>query len=489
MKKIILFGSGRNGRLALKHVGIDKVAFFCDNNKKKIGTFVGNKEVISFDKMLDIYNTNDYCIMITPGDRSVIRAELELSGIEDYIEFDDQYEFHRNHRDDAYGEARNKYKTINDKVDEFVARSRKMDLLQDTMKFATLVEEIMTYWRENNWNGGGIAYFGRRGESDEYGNMSALLDYAGITDQEAADFPKVSHHIWPVSGLMGTYEYRTAVIFAGMHYKKCINERFGWLPVFSVGPYVHYAKSFYTEDEIKAVKEKYGRIITAFLPHSIEYVERDYDAEKFIDDVIEKYGSQADSLWLCVYWTDINKPVIQYARDKGMHIVSAGIRPDTCFIRRLKSIMEVSYATVVSEYGTNVTYSIYLGKPVGLLKSNVSIKNDSLKYQKLTPLDLEIFYGSAYDKDIQQFKNLVNEKLVITPEQIAYFDEMAGFSQVKTPAEIRQIYEISRDLWQTAEYNVQKYPMAVYELYKNYYKQGEFEKMQILKGAIGNYII
>ena len=489
MKKIILFGSGKNGRLALKRIGADKTAYFCDNNDEKVGTVVEGKEVISFDKMVALYKTGNYCVMITPGYRGVIRAELELSGIKDYLEFDDQYEFNRNHRDDADREAREKYAPLNAKVDEFVAASRKMDLLQDTADFAALVQEILAYWQENNWNGGGIAYYGRRGESDEYGNMSALLEYAGITEEEAVDFPKVSHHIWPVSGLMGTYEYRSAVIFAGTHYKKCINERFGWLPVFSVGPYVHYAKPYYNAAETEAIRKKYGKIITAFLPHSIEYVERDYDAEKFIDDVIEMYGNQADSLWLCVYWTDINKSVIQYAKDKGMHVVSAGIRPDTYFIRRLKSIMEISYATVVSEYGTNVTYSIYLGKPVGLLKSDVSIKNDALKYQKLSPIDLEIFYGSAYDRDIQRFKNLVNEKLVITPEQIAYFDEMVGFSQVKTPAEIRHIYEISRDLWQTAEYNVQKYPLAVYELYKNYYKQGEFEKMQLLKGAIGNYII
>jgi len=72
VKQYILFGAGEIGRSALKILGEDKVAFFCDN--KRSGQVYEDKNVISFAKLKEIYK--DYTVVLTAGKE---RALVEIS--------------------------------------------------------------------------------------------------------------------------------------------------------------------------------------------------------------------------------------------------------------------------------------------------------------------------------------------------------------------------------------------------------------------------
>lgn len=76
--KLILFGAGRNGTLALKKYGRGKVAFFCDNLPEKQGTEVEEILVVSFEEMLRYYYEG-YNIMITPEDNTYLISVCFLS--------------------------------------------------------------------------------------------------------------------------------------------------------------------------------------------------------------------------------------------------------------------------------------------------------------------------------------------------------------------------------------------------------------------------
>lgn len=60
MKKYIIFGAGRYGEEALFYYGLANVAYFCDN--KKCGNVIKGIEVISFDKLRNIWK--DYKVVL-----------------------------------------------------------------------------------------------------------------------------------------------------------------------------------------------------------------------------------------------------------------------------------------------------------------------------------------------------------------------------------------------------------------------------------------
>ena len=85
MKKIILFGAGDNGKKAIDFWGNDRVAYFVDNNKEKIGKIYCGKPVISVNELSEIWN--DYNLLITANCYGEIAEQLKAMGITDFSKF------------------------------------------------------------------------------------------------------------------------------------------------------------------------------------------------------------------------------------------------------------------------------------------------------------------------------------------------------------------------------------------------------------------
>lgn len=77
-KKIILFGAGRNGRKLLDKTR-SNVAYFVDNDVKKIGKQISGIEIISYKILTEKYR--DYLIVVTPNDRKEIELLLRKDRI------------------------------------------------------------------------------------------------------------------------------------------------------------------------------------------------------------------------------------------------------------------------------------------------------------------------------------------------------------------------------------------------------------------------
>ena len=103
MKKYIIFGAGRYGEEALLYYGLANVAYFCDN--KKYGSVIKGIEVISFDKLCEIWKDYEVVLAVSvAGARASMTKQLEEYGIEySYFttldiklqdgNFDGEYEF------------------------------------------------------------------------------------------------------------------------------------------------------------------------------------------------------------------------------------------------------------------------------------------------------------------------------------------------------------------------------------------------------------
>lgn len=476
--KLILFGAGRNGIQALKKYGKEKIAYFCDNAREKQGTQIEGIEVISFENMVKFYYEG-YTIMITPFFQTYLIGQLELEGIYDYLIF---------HSEDTRFIIKNKendekqFAKENNLLDNLVIKSSAFDLLDDITEFAKLSKEALRMNREENLK---LSHIGIQSESFHYGNLHSLIQYSDISAKNMKYFPTVSHFDC-IPLYSPAFLYKTAVIMSGEYYRKKIHKRAPYVPVFAVGPYIHYAEGLYNAQKLKEKKRKNGKTIVAFLPHTIENVERSYDRKHFIDLLIQRYRNTFQSIWCCVYWADINDPVCEYAESKGIHIVTAGFRFDNKFNQRLKTILELSDAIVCGDIGTFIGYALYMGKPIGRL----DISDNSTITEKLLYSDLErrLQLTDEYKKYGKDFHDLFNDKLKNTNEQKQWMSSLCGFNLIRSKEYIKSIFEICKEIWIKCEGDMERYPEAVRQMYYIYDKRLDIEKMAILKTAVGSYL-
>lgn len=86
-KQMILFGAGEYGKKALAYIGNERVAFFVDNNANAVGRKVGEKEIISFEKLQKIYKDYQIVISVDARKASAIANQLEAAGIKEYTTY------------------------------------------------------------------------------------------------------------------------------------------------------------------------------------------------------------------------------------------------------------------------------------------------------------------------------------------------------------------------------------------------------------------
>lgn len=78
VKPVIIFGAGKKGLKLLEKLDRNAVVFFVDNDKNKWGGKIEGIEIISFEKLLEIYE--EYDVILSTDLNEMIR-ELENSNI------------------------------------------------------------------------------------------------------------------------------------------------------------------------------------------------------------------------------------------------------------------------------------------------------------------------------------------------------------------------------------------------------------------------
>ncbi len=80
MKKLfIIFGAGHDGKILLKLLGKERVAYFCDNSKSLHGKKVSGVSVISYENVKKIYS--DYIVVVaTRKTKNVLQIASQLYG-------------------------------------------------------------------------------------------------------------------------------------------------------------------------------------------------------------------------------------------------------------------------------------------------------------------------------------------------------------------------------------------------------------------------
>lgn len=148
--------------------------------------------------------------------------------------------------------------------------------------------------------------------------------------------------------------------------------------VITIGPYINYVKGLMKNKERFEIFRDFGRILLVFPMHSIEGVQYDFD-HKMFDREIEKKAREFDSVFVCMYWKDIQDRRHEIYKSKNYIVVTAGHRNDLNFLRRLKDIISISSMTMSNKPGTHIGYCTALGKPHYLFNQDYIVYGENVE--------------------------------------------------------------------------------------------------------------
>lgn len=193
-------------------------------------------------------------------------------------------------------------------------------------------------------------------------------------------------------------ESRKNFIESVLYGKKCV----------AVGPYIKYANSILSKDEIIAQKKKLGKTLLLFPAHSTHHVNASFNVDVFIEEVErvrKKYNY--DTVLVCIYWKDHLRGLSQKYAAKKYLLCTAGHIYDSHFMNRLRTIIELSDVAMSNDIGTNMGYCITLGKPYYLYYVETRYEEHQVKY------DINNYYEGLLDaaiKNFGEYKEYISEE-------------------------------------------------------------------------------
>jgi hypothetical protein len=185
--------------------------------------------------------------------------------------------------------------------------------------------------------------------------------------------------------------------------------------VVSVGPYILGANFFHSMEKRNIIKKKYGKILLVFPVHSTKRIQTQYNREHFIDEIF-RIRHNFQSVFICLYFSDIvNKKYTDFL-NSGFTIVTAGTREDIKFLSRLKDLIYLSDMTMSNNIGTHIGYSICMNRPHYLFyqsvnynfsdkvrqKTKESISEEIMEKERLFSEFLQVFGSFSWDISMEQ---------------------------------------------------------------------------------------
>jgi hypothetical protein len=292
-----------------------------------------------------------------------------------------------------------------------------------------------------------------------YGNARAFRDYSSYN--ASAPIRAAVHHIHHLNLSLPHTTFGDFRVQAPLHICSALNaaQQFGLRSgnlMVPVGPFIHYAETLLSKEEIATKKAELGKTLLIFPPHSIDYIDAHTDIQKTCERIRELYHC-FQSFIVSVYWKDVQRGWADAFSKEGFIVESAGhiYHPD--FMRRLRTLIEISDAVYSSSESTSIGFSIYLKKPVFFEHdkdqtfhlSKESARADPLAVQELARLNHDT---KLKDETVFHRQLLVISSTDITEEKFPSNDQegIAEFlweiNRFRTPDELNDILRLAEEL-------------------------------------------
>lgn len=297
-------------------------------------------------------------------------------------------------------------------------------------------------------------------DSRLYGHLDTLYEYSKRnTETNYRAFSNVEHGTFlPTNGISPEWiNFHGNTLLMGTYKSDLIHKINPLKPVFTVGPYIHYASPIYNTEELQGIKKKYGKTLLVFPSHSCEECGVSQDDIKFVDYVMSILAQDFDTVLVCVYWNDVNQHIFKMFQTAGAILVSNGFRGDINFIKRQKTLFMLSDEVCSNSFGTHIGYTIYEKKPFHYYDANTRLeaKTDTVKSELGQINELHSWTRECFEGNV---------KCELNESQNARYESMWGSREIKTPEELNDIISLGEMILNRSKGFISKFDGIVMDL-------------------------
>ncbi|EKD89900.1 MAG: hypothetical protein ACD_32C00113G0009 [uncultured bacterium] len=202
---------------------------------------------------------------------------------------------------------------------------------------------------------------------------------------------------------------------------------------YAIGPLIHYASHYLTQDQLKREKRRLGKTILFFPSHSLIGLTNEYDME-WSYKKIKSIAKGFDTIRVCIYWRDVLLGRHKFYLDKGIECVTAGHILDPNFLPRVKSIIQTADLTVSNDASSPLSYCIYMNKPHIIFYQRPEM-HGKIYFKKVMS---DYWKSDPYNEIVKEFSKI---KFKITDKQCRLINYYCGTENVKSKAELKKIVQ------------------------------------------------
>lgn len=275
--------------------------------------------------------------------------------------------------------------------------------------------------------------------NDWYGHARFFKSYLGLPQNYQFKFI-IEHGVYLTDQVSeAELETNFPTVLTSSDYRVKVYPKYN-KKAFNIGPFIHYAPHFYSEEKITSEKKRLGKNILVFPGHSLKDLVGKYDNKWFISN-IKKLAKSYDSVRFCLYWIDIQKGFHKFYQDLGFECVSAGHILDPNFVPRLKSLIEITDLTASNDASTHVGYCVYMNKPHIIFHKFPKLETSD-KWRKLT---LDFWSSKPYKETLEAFSSI---RYKITPKQKEVVRRYFGSREdTKTKEEFKKLVKLTEEIY------------------------------------------
>ncbi|WP_243544265.1 hypothetical protein [Pseudodesulfovibrio tunisiensis] len=285
-----------------------------------------------------------------------------------------------------------------------------------------------------------------------YGHAALLKQFLGLKPEYSLKVmlehaPCVQEFIWDVE----ENSRLPILLCASERYAKYFNaNNRGGKKAIPIGPYPAYLP------RPQGQQDGTQRTLLLFPKHSTHHIQVEYDVEAYLCR-IEDVAGQFDRVVACLYWKDILLGMDERYRRAGIELVTAGHMFDNGFLPRLLEIVSGADLVVSGHPGTDVSYSVLMGKPVMIIPNH-----DVMRYDD-PQLEAEHRKSLTRTNEMQRiYPQVFNRPLdAPTPAQVELVEGFCGVRNVKSREALREIVVEAERLY-CAKYGLE-FTLPVFE--------------------------
>lgn len=364
--------------------------------------------------------------------------------------------------DKIYRIAGNRRRKLLEEKNKILGRQDYLESIDDLKCFRKAVSDdkeiFFTY--DANWSNAHI-----------YGIWDSM--FGNFSQYKICEMPSVEHGLILYDDIFTDVRYtgrKTVCTFSD--FRKDIIQKYRNIPVFTVGPYINYAKDFYDQDKLLELKKKFGRTLLVFPTHSTDACSITVNQQKFIN-MLENEAKGFDTVLINTFWWNINDPLTQKLESEGYKIISCGFRDDTSFLPRLKSYINLADQVIGDSVGTHIGYCIALNKPFRYFNLNTEMNINESESNKL----------DFVTKNSNKIKESFLDSTSIGQKEIEICDYYWGNNIKRTELELKSIAEMSVELTRN-KHGYSYKSLSDYQKLLDKYKAEDEIKYKLLKQAI-----